>query len=83
MYKFKSRQDAEETFKNCLFEIKAILNRDLKLTSLRDRSIFTWFAKFGMSIEHLNTSRLLKKLERQKQEAEVFILRSLSRASFF
>ncbi len=83
MSKFKSRDDAEEALKSCLYQMKEILNRDLDFKTLRDRSLITWFANFGKSVEHISTKQLLQKLQFQRQEAESFILSSLYRASFY
>ena len=79
MSSFKSRKDAEETIKSCLFEIKEILNRDLEFANIRNRSVLTWLSEFGKSIDHLSTKRLLQKLEITKHEAEAFILSNLKK----
>ena len=71
---FKSKKAAQEVLLYCMYEIKDILNKDLNLLTIRQRSSKEWFNKFGKSVEHLATKRKLESLEHLKLNAESFIL---------
>ena len=71
---FISKAKAEEALKNCLYEIKEILNKDLCEVNLRNRTVKEWFKKFGSSKIHQSTKSKLQKLEDLRSKAEGFIL---------